>query len=124
MHLLVVSKEPKLLAALRPHKGQTYRVTAIENADSLPAAIAIHRPDTILLPVVQDDNVLQVCKRLRTWSAIPIIVSGGHADVETKVNALDAGADDYLVQPIAVEELLARVRAIQRRLEARATSPA
>jgi two-component system, OmpR family, KDP operon response regulator KdpE len=124
-HLLVVSSDPKMHTALRPHKGHAHRVTAIENADSLSAAIAIYRPDIVLLdlPLEPDDNPLEVCKSLRAWSSIPLIFSASHVDVEAKVNALDAGADDYLVKPVEIEELLARVRAIQRRLTARPSSP-
>ncbi len=123
MHLLITSREPTLLAALRPQPRLTYRVTAIENADSLPAAIAIHRPDAILLSLVHSNNVLETCQRLRTWSSIPLVAIGG-PDVRTTVEVLNAGADDCVPQAFDVEELLARIRAIQRRLASRATSPA
>jgi two-component system KDP operon response regulator KdpE len=64
-----------------------------------------------------DVSGLKICQRLRTWCSIPVIILSVIDDEVTKVQVLDSGADDYLTKPFGVNELLARVRAVQRRLE-------
>jgi len=80
--------------------------------------IAIQRPDAILLDMTFESGVsgLEICASVRSWSAIPILILSVASDNATKVRALNTGADDYLVKPFGVQELLARVRAVQRRL--------
>lgn len=121
-HLLIVSEDHHFCATLhRSLKSKSYRATIIANADVLPAALAIHRPDMVLLDMAShfDDSSLEICRRLRGWNPVPIIISSLRDDTPTKVKALDAGADDYLVKPFDTDELLARVRAVQRRLSSR-----
>ena len=69
-----------------------------------------------------DMDGMEICRRLRTWSAVPIIVLSVREDESDKVEALDLGADDYLTKPFGIDELLARVRAQLRRAEAKNVS--
>ena len=76
-----------------------------------------HRPDIILLDLgLPDMDGVDVIKKVRTWSNVPIIVISARSEDTDKIDALDAGADDYLTKPFSVEELLARLRVTQRRL--------
>ena len=76
-----------------------------------------HNPDIILLDLgLPDMDGVEVIQRIRTWSNLPIIVISARSEDSDKIAALDAGADDYLTKPFSVEELLARLRATQRRL--------
>ena len=76
-----------------------------------------HNPDVVLLDLgLPDIDGVDVIKKIRTWSEIPIIVISARAEDKDKIDALDAGADDYLTKPFSVEELLARLRVMGRRL--------
>ena len=76
-----------------------------------------HNPDIILLDLgLPDIDGVDVIKKIRTWSNVPIIVISARSEDTDKIDALDAGADDYLTKPFSVEELLARLRVTQRRL--------
>lgn len=78
-----------------------------------------HRPDIILLDLgLPDMDGIEVIKRIRSWSNVPIIVISARSEDTDKIDALDSGADDYLTKPFSVEELLARLRVTQRRLAA------
>ena len=75
------------------------------------------KPDIILLDLgLPDIDGIEVIKRIRTWSEVPIIVISARSEDTDKIDALDAGADDYLTKPFSIEELLARLRVTQRRL--------
>ena len=77
-------------------------------------------PDAVLLDLLlPDGNGLEVCRRLREWSQVPILVVSALGDEGEKIDALDAGADDYVTKPYAAGELLARLRAALRRAAAR-----
>ena len=81
-----------------------------------------HNPDILLLDLgLPDMDGVEVISRIRSWSNMPIIVISARSEDEDKIEALDAGADDYLTKPFSVEELLARLRATQRRLLAQQT---
>ncbi|HTB74243.1 MAG TPA: response regulator [Polyangiaceae bacterium] len=85
-------------------------VEATSGTDALRTAAA-YVPDVILLDLgLSDMDGIAVVKQLREWAAIPVIVVSARSQEQTKVRALDAGADDYLDKPFAVEELMARVR--------------
>ncbi len=74
------------------------------------------RPDLIVLDLgLPDIDGVDVIRQLRTWTPVPIVVLSGRADSHDKVDALDAGADDYVTKPFGIEELLARIRAVTRR---------
>ena len=76
-----------------------------------------HNPDIILLDLgLPDMDGIEVIKKIRTWSNVPIIIISARSEDTDKVEALDAGADDYLTKPFSVEELLARLRVTERRL--------
>lgn len=78
---------------------------------------ASHKPDIIVLDLgLPDIDGVEVIERIRTWSDVPIIIVSARSEDEDKIHALDKGADDYLTKPFSVDELLARLRVIQRRL--------
>ena len=78
---------------------------------------ASHKPDIIILDLgLPDIDGVDVIEHIRTWSDIPIIIVSARSEDRDKIIALDKGADDYLTKPFSVEELLARLRVIQRRL--------
>ena len=115
--VLVVDDEPQMLRTLainlRARKYETD--VAIDAAGALRAA-ADRSPDVVVLDLgLPDMDGLQVIQGLRGWTDVPILVLSGRADRTDKVEALDAGADDYVTKPFAIDELLARIRAITRR---------
>ncbi|MGC9669758.1 response regulator [Planosporangium sp. 12N6] len=119
--VLIVDDEPQILRALRInlHARHYDVVTAADGAEALHAA-ATHRPDLVILDLgLPDMDGAEVIRKLRTWTPVPILILSGRLDSRQKVDALDAGADDYVTKPFNVDELLARVRAVTRRL----TSP-
>ncbi len=115
--VLVVDDEPQILRALQTNlRGAGYEVqTAATVAEALAAAAA-RPPDAVILDLVlPDGSGTDVCRELRTWSSMPIVVLSAVGDEQEKVAALDAGADDYVTKPFGMEELLARLRAALRR---------
>jgi two-component system, OmpR family, KDP operon response regulator KdpE len=115
--VLVVDDEPQIVRALSINlRARHYEVaTAASGAEALEVA-ARHRPDVVILDLgLPDLDGVEVIRGLRGWSAAPIIILSGRSDSTDKVDALDAGADDYLTKPFAVDELLARIRAVSRR---------
>jgi two-component system KDP operon response regulator KdpE len=115
--VLVVDDEPQILRALRINlRARQYEVsTAASGPEALEVA-AKHPPDLVLLDLgLPGLDGLDVIGGLRGWTAVPIIVLSGRADSTDKVEALDAGADDYVTKPFGMEELLARMRAAARR---------
>jgi len=115
--VLVVDDEPQIIRALRINlRVRHYDVrTAATGAEALEQA-ARHPPDLIILDLgLPDLDGVQVIQGLRGWTSAPIIVLSGRADSTDKVDALDAGADDYVTKPFGMEELLARMRAQRRR---------
>lgn len=117
--VLVVDDEPALVRALVINlKARSYEVDAAhDGAGALELAAARH-PDVVVLDLgLPDMDGVEVIKGLRGWSRVPILVlSARHASAE-KVQALDAGADDYVTKPFGMDELLARLRAAVRRAE-------
>jgi two-component system KDP operon response regulator KdpE len=117
--VLVVDDEPQILRALQTSlRGAGYDVeTAATGGQALTLA-AVRPPDAVILDLVLPDMPgTEVCRELRTWTSIPIIVLSAVGDESEKVAALDAGADDYVTKPFGVDELLARLRATFRRAE-------
>ncbi|WP_155371346.1 response regulator [Catellatospora vulcania] len=115
--ILIVDDEPQILRALRINlRARGYDVElAPDGANALRAAGAYH-PDVVVLDLgLPDMDGVEVIRGLRGWSAAPIIVLSGRTGSEDKVEALDAGADDYVTKPFGVDELLARIRAVTRR---------
>jgi two-component system KDP operon response regulator KdpE len=117
--VLVVDDEPQIVRALRINlRARQYDVdTAPDGASALRAA-SHHHPDLVVLDLgLPDMEGADVIRGLRGWTSIPIIVLSGRADSRDKVDALDAGADDYITKPFGIDELLARIRAVTRRVQ-------
>jgi two-component system, OmpR family, KDP operon response regulator KdpE len=115
--VLVVDDEPQILRALRINlRVRAYDVhVAATGAEALEVA-GRYPPDLVILDLgLPDLDGVEVIQGLRGWTKAPIIVLSGRADSVDKVEALDAGADDYITKPFGVEELLARMRAAVRR---------
>ena len=94
-----------------------YKYITAQNGQSAVIEASSHNPDVILLDLgLPDMDGIDVIKKVRNWSNIPIIVISARSEDRDKIDALDAGADDYLTKPFSVEELLARLRVTQRRL--------
>ena len=115
--VLVVDDEPQIRRVLRvgltAHGYEVHLAASGEEALDLAATAPL---DLILLDLMLPQlSGLEVCKELRQWSQVPIIVLSALGQERDKVQALDLGADDYLTKPFGMEELLARVRAVQRR---------
>lgn len=117
-NILVVDDEPEILRAVRGGlTAQGYTVqTAADGAEALQMASA-SPPDMVVLDVMLPGTVdgLEVCRRLREWSGVPILMLSALGQERQKVAALDSGADDYLTKPFGMGELTARVRAALRR---------
>lgn len=118
--ILVIEDEPPLQKFLRVTlEAQGYSVILATRGEEGLRHVATAMPDLIILDLgLPDIDGLDVTKRLREWSAIPIIVASARGREQDKVAALDAGADDYLTKPFGVGELLARVRVVLRHLAA------
>lgn len=98
-------------------KANDYNYVMAETGESGVMSAATHNPDMILLDLgLPDLDGVEVILRVRTWSNVPIIVISARNEDADKIEALDAGADDYLTKPFSVEELLARLRVTKRRL--------
>ena len=98
-------------------KAHDYRYIQAENGETAILEATSHNPDVILLDLgLPDMDGVEIIQKVRTWSNVPIIVISARSEDSDKIEALDAGADDYLTKPFSVEELLARLRVTQRRL--------
>ena len=100
-------------------KAHDYKFITAQNGNNAIMEASSHNPDIVLLDLgLPDIDGVEVIERIRTWSDMPIIVISARSEDKDKIDALDAGADDYLTKPFSVEELLARLRVTQRRLSA------
>jgi two-component system KDP operon response regulator KdpE len=117
--VLVVDDEPQILRALQTSlRGAGYDVETAATGEQALTMAAVRPPDAVILDLVLPDMAgTEVCRELRTWTTVPIIVLSAVGDESEKVAALDAGADDYVTKPFGVDELLARLRAALRRAE-------
>jgi two-component system KDP operon response regulator KdpE len=123
--ILVVDDEPQIVRALRINlQARRYEVhTATTGREALSTA-ASQPPDLVILDLgLPDLDGVEVIQGLRGWCHAPILVLSGRSDSSDKVEALDAGADDYLTKPFGVDELLARLRALTRRTTAVESQP-
>ncbi len=115
--VLIVDDEPQIRRALHLNlRARGYQVElAADGAEALRVAARAH-PDAVLLDLgLPDLDGVDVIVGLRAWSSVPIVVLSARGDEGAKVEALDAGADDYVTKPFGIEELLARLRAAMRR---------
>ncbi len=98
-------------------KMNSYRFITAEKGREAIMLSASHKPDIIVLDLgLPDIDGVEVIEHIRTWSDVPIIIVSARSEDKDKITALDRGADDYLTKPFSVDELLARLRVIQRRL--------
>ena len=98
-------------------KAHEYKYLTAQNGENAILQASSHNPDIVLLDLgLPDVDGVEVIKKIRTWSEMPIIVISARSEDDDKIEALDAGADDYLTKPFSVEELLARIRVTTRRL--------
>jgi two-component system KDP operon response regulator KdpE len=116
--VLVVDDEPQILRALRTSlRAAGYAVETADGVESALAVAALNPPEAVILDLVLPDGTgTDVCRELRKWSSAPVIVLSAVGDEGEKVAALDAGADDYVTKPVGIDELLARLRAVLRRV--------
>jgi two-component system KDP operon response regulator KdpE len=123
--VLVVDDEPQILRALRINlRVRNYDVHVAGTGTAALEVAAKHPPDLVILDLgLPDLDGVEVIQGLRGWTDAPIIVLSGRADSSDKVEALDAGADDYVTKPFSMDELLARMRAVSRRQGAEADAP-
>jgi two-component system, OmpR family, KDP operon response regulator KdpE len=115
--VLVVDDEPQILRALRINlRVRQYDVDTAGTGTQALESAARHPPDLVILDLgLPDLDGVEVIRGLRGWTDAPIIVLSGRVDSTDKVEALDAGADDYVTKPFGMDELLARMRAVSRR---------
>jgi two-component system, OmpR family, KDP operon response regulator KdpE len=120
MKILIADDDPQILRALRITLGaRGYDVViAHDGTGALNAAIE-HHPDLVMLDLGMPKlDGIAVIEALRGWATTPILVVSGRTGATDKVEALDAGADDYVTKPFSIDELLARIRALTRRVPA------
>ena len=117
-HILIVEDDKPvrnlIITTLKMHE---YAYSAAANASEAIQMSISEKPDLVLLDLgLPDLDGMEVIKSIRSWSLMPIIVVSARGEDTDKIHALDAGADDYLTKPFSTEELLARIRVVQRRL--------
>lgn len=116
--ILVVEDDPPIrnliATTLKTHE---YKYLLAKNGEKAILQASSYAPDVVFLDLgLPDIDGIEIIKRIREWSNMPIIVISARSEDEDKIEALDAGADDYLTKPFSVEELLARLRVMQRRI--------
>ncbi len=118
MRVLVVDDEPQILRALRINlQARQFDVVTAADGTAALAAAKNERPDLLILDLgLPDIDGVEVIRSLRSWTDVPIIVLSGRASSTDKIVALNAGADDYVTKPFNIDELLARIKAVSRRL--------
>jgi len=123
--ILIVDDELSIIKFLRANlKAENYEtLTAMDGAEALQIT-EMELPDLVILDIMMPKmDGFEVCRRLREWSQIPIIMLSARGDESDKVKCLDLGADDYITKPFGASELIARVKAVLRRTEAAGTIP-
>lgn len=125
MKILIADDDPQLLRALRiTLTAKGYEIITAADGEEAISLAADERPDVLLLDLgMPRFDGLDVIHAIRGWSDAPILVVSGRTGAGDKVEALDAGADDYVTKPFLVEELLARIRALTRRIPEQEASP-
>jgi two-component system, OmpR family, KDP operon response regulator KdpE len=116
LKILVVDDERPIRRFLSASLGSRYTILEAENGEDAIQAAAVNHPDVIILDLgLPDMDGIEVTRRLREWTEVPVIVISVRDSEQDKVAALDAGADDYLTKPFGTSELLARIRVALRR---------
>jgi two-component system, OmpR family, KDP operon response regulator KdpE len=116
--VLVVDDEPQIVRGLKVIlRDAGYAVETASTKQEALDAVSVRPPDAVVLDLVlPDGSGVDVCTEIRGWSSLPIVVLSAVGDEREKVRALDAGADDYVTKPFGTDELLARLRAVLRRV--------
>src|SRR5207244_3967129 len=124
--VLVVDDDAQILRALRTSlRAHGYEVVVASDGESALEAAATSAADVVVLDLgLPDIDGMEVIRRLRAWTEVPVIILSVRDSQEEKVGALDLGADDYVTKPFGIEELLARMRAVQRRTKPDDSTPA
>ena len=117
MRILIADDDPQMLRALRiTLSARGYEVETAADGTEAVAAAERWKPDVVVVDLGMPGLTgIQVIESLRAWTQVPILVVSGRIESWDKVEALDAGADDYVTKPFSADELLARVRALSRR---------
>jgi Response regulators consisting of a CheY-like receiver domain and a winged-helix DNA-binding domain len=124
LRVLVVDDERSIRRFLKASLGSQFVVFEATNGEEALVAAASNRPDVIILDLgLPDMDGVEVTRRLREWTQIPIIIVSVREQEKDKIAALDAGADDYLTKPFGVGELMARLRSAVRRSAQAETDP-
>ena len=123
--VLVCDDEPQILRALRVIlRDAGFEVVATATAEEALDAVAVRPPDAAILDLIlPDGDGIEVCRSIREWSEMPILVLSAVGEEAEKVRALDAGADDYVTKPFGPAELIARLNAALRRVRPEAEEP-
>jgi len=123
--VLVCDDEPQILRALKVILREAgFEAVPAETAEEALDRAAVHPPDAAILDLVlPDGDGVEVCRQIRSWSQMPIIVLSAVGEEEAKVRALEAGADDYVTKPFGARELVARLEAALRRVGGRVDEP-
>ncbi len=121
LRILIVDDEPQILRVLRTGLiANGYETQYADNGTSALELLCHWPPDLIVTDLAMPEmSGIELCAEIRKTSDVPIIVLSVKGDEATKVKALDAGADDYVTKPFGIDELLARIRAVQRRADTR-----
>jgi two-component system KDP operon response regulator KdpE len=124
--VLVVDDEPQIVRGLRVVlRNAGFQVDSAGTKEEALDALSHRPPDAVLLDLVlPDGSGVDVCRAVREWSHVPIVVVSAVGDEREKVRALDAGADDYVTKPFGSQELAARLRAVLRRVSDTGSAPA
>jgi two-component system, OmpR family, KDP operon response regulator KdpE len=124
VRVLVVDDERSIRRFLKASLGSQFVIFEATSGEEALAAVAANRPDVIILDLgLPDMDGVEVTRRLREWTQIPIIIVSVREQEKDKIAALDAGADDYLTKPFGVGELMARLRSALRRSAQAETDP-
>jgi two-component system KDP operon response regulator KdpE len=123
--ILVCDDDPQILRALRlVLRGAGYEVLTGATAEEALDRAAVGGPHAAIIDLMLPDRPgIEVCRELRSWSELPIIVLSAVTDEQAKIEALQSGADDYVTKPFAPGELVARVQAVLRRAGRAAVEP-
>lgn len=125
MKILIADDDPQMLRALRITLGaHAYEILTASNGTEAVKLAIENRPDLFMIDLGMPElDGMGVIEALRGWTDAPILVLSGRTDAADKVEALDAGADDYVTKPFPIDELLARIRALTRRIGGQDTEP-
>lgn len=123
--ILIVDDDPGVLKSVRANlqSRDCETLTAMDGSEALQV-IEKELPDLIILDIIMPElDGFEVCRRVREWSKIPIIMLSARHDADEKVRCLNTGADDYITKPFMVNEMIARIRAVLRRAKEMETTP-